>query len=113
MVKVEIVESLYNEILKRFKKESVTVLQHLKSLEESPKKGKVLGAVGNILVKELKYKGFRFYFLCDGFKVKCLSKEELTDLLMRFVRMSDKRHQQEAIDDIKTILQKIGPGGFE
>jgi hypothetical protein len=29
-----------------------------------------------------------------------------------FVRMSDKKHQQEAIDDIKHVLRKIGPGGF-
>jgi hypothetical protein len=113
MVKVEIVESLYNEILKKFKKESVTVLQHLKSLEESPKSGKLLGAVGNVLIKELKYKGFRFYFLVDGFRLKVVSKDELVDILMKFVRMSDKKRQQEAIDDIKTILQKIGPGGFE
>jgi hypothetical protein len=112
MVKVEIVEPLYNEILKKFKKESVTVLQHLKSLEESPKSGKLLGAVGNVLIKELKHKGFRFYFLVDGFRLKLMSKDGLVDLLMRFVRMSDKKYQQEAIEHIKTVLRKIGPGGF-
>jgi hypothetical protein len=113
MAKVEIVKSLYIEILKRFKKESVTVLQHMKSLEESPKKGKVLGAVGNVLIKELKYKGFRFYFLVDGFKLKFISEEELVDLLIRFVRMSHKKHQKETIEDIKHILRIIGPRGFE
>lgn len=112
MVKVEIVESLYREVLKRFKKESVTVLQHLKSLEEQPRKGKVLGAVGNILIKELKYKGFRFYFIVDGFRLKLLSEAELIDLLMRFVRMSDKKAQEHVIEDIKNILKNIGPKGF-
>ena len=113
MAKVEIVKSLYIEILKRFKKESVTVLQHMKSLEGSPKKGKVLGAVGNVLIKELKYKGFRFYFLTDGFKLKFMDKEGLVELLIRFVRMSDKKHQKETIEDIRHVLLTIGPRGFE
>lgn len=113
MAKVEIVRSLYIEILKRFKKESVKVLQHLKSLEDSPRKGKVLGAAGNVLVKELKYRGFRFYFLVDGLRLKFISEEELVDLLMRFVRMSDKKHQKEVIEDIRHVLLTIGPKGFE
>jgi hypothetical protein len=112
MVKVEIVKSLHEEIDKKFKKESVTVLKHLKSLEDNPHKGKVLGAVGSVLIKELKYKGFRFYFLVDGFRLKVLTEAELVELLMRFVRMSDKKAQKEAIADIKSVLQKIGPGGF-
>lgn len=112
MAKVEIVKSLYTEILKLFKKESVTVLQHLKSLEKHPKKGKLLGTVGGIVIKELRYKGFRFYFLADGFKLKFIDKEGLADLLLRFVRMSDKKHQKEAITEIRRILLTIGPKGF-
>lgn len=113
MAKVEIVESLFLEINKKFKEESVEVLQHLKSLESSPYKGKELGTIGGILIKELKYRGFRFYFITDGFKLKCLDKEHLVDLLLRFVRMSDKKHQQRVISEIKHILKTVGASGFD
>jgi len=112
MAKVEIVESLFEEINKQFNGKSIEVLQHLQSLESSPKNGKFLGTVGSIVIKELKYENFRFYFITDGFKLKCISQEGLVDLLMRFVRMSDKKHQQQTIDEIKHILRTIGAGGF-
>ena len=113
MVKIEIVESLYIEIEKKFKGEGHKILDLIQTLEENPKKGKILGSVGGIVIKELKYKNFRFYFLADGFKIKLYSQEELTDLLLRFVRMSDKKHQEETIREIKEILLKIGPEGFK
>jgi hypothetical protein len=112
MAKVEITLSLFSLINKKFKQESIKILQLLKSLELSPKKGKELGVVGGIVIKELKYKGFRFYFITNGFKLKYLDQEELVDLLLRFVRMSDKKHQQETINEIKHILKTIGPKGF-
>lgn len=112
MAKVEIVESLFEQINKKFKQRSVEVLQYLKSLESSPRKGKLLGTVGGIVIKELKYESFRFYFLTDGFKLKCINQEELTDLLLKFVRMSNKKHQQKTINEIKQILLTIGPHGF-
>lgn len=112
MAQVEIVESLFVEIESKFKAESHKIIDLLETLEENPKKGKILGSVGGILIKELKYKNFRFYFLVDGYKLKILSKEELTDLLLKFVRMSDKKHQQDTIDEIKNILRIIGPSGF-
>ncbi len=112
MAKVEITETLLLEITKKFKQQSVEILEHLKSLESSPHKGKVLGNVGGIIIKELKYSGFRFYFITDGFKIKCIDESKLVDLLLRFVRMSDKNHQQETINEIKHILRTIGPAGF-
>ncbi|MBT4208895.1 hypothetical protein HOE22_11245 [Candidatus Woesearchaeota archaeon] len=112
MAKVEIVRVLFDEINKTFKKESIIVFQYLKSLKDSPKKGKFVGSVGGIIVKELKYKTFRFYFITDGFKLKCISKTDLTELLMKFVRMSKKQNQQETIDEIKFILRTIGSSGF-
>lgn len=112
MAKVEIVESLFEEINKKFKQESVEVLQYLKSLESSPHKGKPLGTLGGVVIKELKYSGFRFYFITDGFKLKCLDENALVGLLLRFVRMSDKKHQQQTINQIKHILATIGAGGF-
>lgn len=113
MARVEIIKSLKNKILKKFKKESKKIFKLMSSLEENPKKGKLIGSVGGIVIKELKYKSFRFYFITDGFKLKILSKEELTDLLMRFVRMSDKKSQQKIINEIRKILIKIGPSGFD
>lgn len=112
MAKVEIVESLFEEINKKFKHQSLEVLALLKSLESSPRKGKPLGTIGGIVIKELKYNHFRFYFITDGFKIKCLNEEKLVDLLLLFVRMSDKNHQQETINEIKHILRTIGSGGF-
>ncbi len=112
MAKVKIVDSLAREIKKKFKGESHKITDLLESLEENPCKGKLLGNVAGIVIKELKYKKFRFYFLVDGFKLKVLSKEELTDLLMKFVRMSDKKSQQKTINEIREILLKIGAGGF-
>lgn len=106
MAKVEIVPSLF-EINKKFKQKSVEILEYLKSLESTPHKGKVLGTVGGIIIKELRYKGFRFYFITDGFKLKCMNEEELVNLLLRFVRMSDKNAQQETINEIKYILKAI------
>jgi hypothetical protein len=114
MAKVIIDKTLEKEIEKKFnKKEAMEIANLMYSLEKYPKKGKILGNVGGIVIKEIKYKSFRFYFLADGFKLKFLSEEKLTDLLLRFVRMSDKKHQQETINEIKNILIKIGPKGFE
>jgi len=113
MAKVEITESLFIQIDKKFKQKSAEVLEHLKSLESSPKKGKILGTVGGIVIKELKYEGFRFYFITDGFKLKYANKEEIIDLLLRFVRMSDKKHQQQTINEIKHILRTIGTRAFD
>ncbi|MBI2145580.1 hypothetical protein HYU18_04645 [Candidatus Woesearchaeota archaeon] len=112
MAKVEITETLFQEIEKKFKQEAVKIIDLMQTLEQLPKKGKLLGTVGGLVIKELKYGSFRFYFITDGFKLKCLKDEELTDLLIRFVRMSSKKQQQETIDEIKQILRVIGPKGF-
>ncbi len=108
MARVEILPSLEEEINKKFKKESVTVFEFLKTLEKEPKKGKPLGVVGGIAIKELKYKSFRFYFIADAHKIQFLNKEELHNLLIRFVRMSNKKYQQENIDEIRKILLSTG-----
>jgi hypothetical protein len=112
VAKVEIVDSLAREIQKKFKGESHKIVKLLRSLEKNPYKGKVLGHVGIFTIKELKYKNFRFYFIIDRFNINILSKEELVDLLMKFVRMSNKKHQQKTINEIREILLKIGIDGF-
>ena len=113
MAKIEIVKSLFEEVEKKFKQQSTEVFDLMDSLEKNPYKGKEIGNVGGIVIKEIKYKNFRFYFITDGFKLKFMHEEDLIDLLIRFIRMSDKKHQQEVINEIKHILRKIGPEGFK
>lgn len=112
MAKVEIVKSLFEEIQKKFKGEAHKVIDLIETLENFPNKGKPLGQVGGIVIKELKYKNFRFYFITDGHRLKIMDEAKLTDLLIRFVRMSDKKDQQETIQEIKKILSNFGPEGF-
>ncbi len=112
MAKVVITRNLEEEINKRFKKDSVKVFELLHTLVDNPKKGKELGHVGAILIKELRYGAYRFYFITDGYKMKFLGSEELSDLLIKFVRMSGKDDQQKVISDIKKVLVSFGGGGF-
>ena len=113
MAIVRITHTLEKEINKKFKKESIKIFEHLYSLEENPKKGKPLANVGNIVLKEIRYdKSFRFYFITDGYKLKVLKAEELKDLLIKFVRMSDKNSQQKTIEEIKYVLRNLGDEGF-
>jgi hypothetical protein len=113
MVEVIILENLKSEILKKFGREAGKIFRFIKSLEENPRKGKLLGNVGGIVIKELRYKSFRFYFITNGFKLKVLNGREVVDILMRFVRMSDKKSQQKVINEIREILQKVGVSGFD
>lgn len=112
MAKVEISESLKEEVLKKFKGEAETIFVQMNSLAENPLKGKPIAQVGGMLIKELKHEGFRFYFITDGHKIRLLEQGKLVDLLIRFVRMSDKKDQQKVIEEIKSVLSKFGPAGF-
>ncbi|MDP4012198.1 MAG: hypothetical protein Q8R00_01160 [Candidatus Nanoarchaeia archaeon] len=112
MAKIEIVRSLLEDIQKNFKGESHKIIDLIETLKDNPHKGKIVGQVGGLLIKELKYRSFRFYFIVDGNKLKVFSREELVDLLIRFVRMSDKKDQQKTIVEIKSILAKFGSESF-
>ncbi len=112
MAKVSISEKLKSEIIKKFKEDSKIIFKQMYSLEENPKKGNPVGQLGGVVIKELKYNNFRFYFIADGHKLKFLQASDLKDLLIKFVRMSDKKDQQKVIDEIKNILRKIGSEGF-
>lgn len=112
MAKVEIIDSLFNQIRKKFKGEAHKIIDLLETLEENPHKGKPLGSVAGIAIKELKYKKFRFYFIVEKERLMFYSKEELTDLLLKFVRMSDKKSQQKVINEIREILIKLSPHEF-
>jgi hypothetical protein len=41
-----------------------------------------------------------------------MKEEELVDLLLQFVRMSNKKEQQKVINEIKNTLKTIGPQEF-
>ena len=112
MAKVIILEDLKKEVWKKFKGESIEVFRLMKTLEENPKKGKLLGMISGIAIKELKYKSFRFYFLVEENRLNILDEESLKDLLIKFVRMSDKKEQQKTINEIRAVLLKIGEEGF-
>lgn len=86
MAKVIITNDLVEEINKKFKGKSIEVFELIYTLRENSKKGKPIGNVGNILIKELKYESFRFYFITDGYKIKMLEEKELNNLLIKFER---------------------------
>ena len=108
MIKIFVLHSLRDEIYKKFKKESVKIASLMEELKNNPNKGKTLGHVGHISIRELKYKTFRFYYILDGYKLSLYNKEQIKELLIKFVKMSKKNDQQYAIDEIKKILKIIG-----
>ena len=108
MAKVIITAKLKEEILKKFKGESETVFRLLYSLEQSPHKGKLLDSIGGIQIKEIRYNSFRFYFLVEGYKIKILDDGEFLNLLIKFLKMSNKKDQQKVIEEIKDFLRTFG-----
>jgi len=112
MAKVIIAKKLEDEIDKKFKDESVEVLQLLRTLEDNPHKGKEVGSVNGVLIKELKYKKFRFYFVVDGYSIKVMSVEELKDLIIKFMMMSEKKNQVDVILKLKEVLRGISITNF-
>lgn len=108
MVKILIVKGLFRSIKKRFSSSEVgQILDLFESLRHSPRKGKTVGVMNSIVVKELKYKKYRFYFITDGFKIKFLRVTDLKSLVIKFVRMSDKKNQKKVISEIKDVLSKL------
>jgi len=112
MAEVIIVDSLKNEIYKKFKEESKKIFKLIYSLKTNPKKGKELGQVQGLVIKELRYKNYRFYFLAKGHLLKVLGIDDLKELVIKFIRMSDKKSQQKTIEEIKHILRNLGEGEF-
>lgn len=108
MAKVIITNSLKEEIFKRLKGLSEKLFLRMKSLESEPHKGKPLCHVAEIVIKELKYDKYRFYFITDGRILKFGTEEELATLLIKFVQMSEKKDQQKAIESIKSVLKSMG-----
>ncbi len=112
MAKVIITNTLKEEILAKFRSNSEKIFMHMKKLESQPRVGKPLGTIGGVLIKEIKYENFRFYFITDGHILKFGSPEELANLLIKFVKMSGKKDQQKTINAIKQIIRTMGFEGF-
>lgn len=107
MIKIIILKSLRDEIYKVFKKDSLKIYALMEGLKEQPNKGKVIGHVGNLSIREIKYKTFRFYYIIDSQKLLLFNQNKLNDLLIKFIRMSKKNNQQRTIDEIKDILKQV------
>ena len=108
MVIVRIDNSLIKKLEKRFNKKELKELKELfLSLQENPYQGDLLCAFGNFVLKEKKYKTFRFYFLHSRkiLIIKDISK--LKDEIIRFIEMSKKNDQQKVIDKLKRMMNKI------
>ncbi len=113
MAIVVFTDRFVQELKRKFDRvEGNKILDLLETLKENPKKGKDLCFVGKTLLKEIKYKKFRFYFIIDGHKIKFLKSDELKYLLIKFVRMSEKKDQQKTIEEIKYALRSLGEEGF-
>ncbi len=113
MANVIVTESLFRVIHKKFSyAQAQQIIDIFESLENNPRKGKKLSSVGGILIKEVKFSTFRFYCITDGHILKFGTEDELASLIIKFVRMSDKKDQQKIIDEIKTTLYSFGFEGF-
>ncbi len=107
MVIVAITQDLNKELKKRLDKSTYYKVKDLfMSVKKDPYKGDVLHVLGNVILKELKYKTFRFYFLTSNNLVKFIATTNLENELIKFIRMSKKNDQQHVITDILDKLKK-------
>ena len=110
MARVIITRTLKDRILKRFGGEAEMIFSKMNHLGSSPKSGKGLTSIGSLLLGEIRFRRYRFYYITDAHKVKFLSVHELEDLIIRFVEYSDKKHQQATIEKLKDVLRSVRNG---
>lgn len=114
MAKIIITKQLVKEIKKKFTniQDIKKILALFDSLKKQPKKSKNLAHIGGIVIKEIKFQKYRFYFITDRHILKFGSEDELANLLIKFVKMSEKKDQQKTINEIKKVLQSMNFEGF-
>lgn len=113
MIQVVFTDSFVKELKKKFsEQEGNKILDLLETLKNNPYKGKELSSIGKLIIKEIRYQKYRFYFVTDGYKIKILRISELNDIIIKFVRMSEKKDQQKTIEEIKAVLRSLGDEGF-
>jgi predicted Zn-ribbon and HTH transcriptional regulator len=108
MAKVIITKALRDEVIATLNSEAEAVFSRMKQLEAQPARGKPVGHVGKVVIKEIKHSKFRFYCITDGHTLKFGTTDELAALIVKFVRMSEKKDQQKTIEEIKRILKTMG-----
>lgn len=106
-VKIHVKKELREQIYKTFKEDSKKIYKLIRSLEENPNKGKKLGIVAGISIREIKYKTFRIYFLLEKNELYLFNKKEIQELLIKFIEMSKKNDQEKTIEEIKLLLKYI------
>lgn len=108
MVIVRIDESLVKRLEKRFNaKELKEIKALLLSLQDNPYQGDLLYAFGSFILKEKRYKTFRFYFLHSRNLLIIKDVEKLKEEIIRFIEMSKKNDQQQVIDKLKEMMRKL------
>lgn len=108
MVRVVIENSLVKKLEKRFSKKELRELKQLfLGLEQNPFQGDVLFVFGSFVLKEKKFKSFRFYFLHSKKLLIIKDLDVLKDELVRFIDMSKKNDQQRVIDKLVQMMKKI------
>ena len=76
--------------------------------QTSPSDGDFIAIVANIVIREKKEKSFRYYFIVQDTKKHIVTKEELSELLIKFVSLSKKNNQQDVINKLKKQLLDYG-----
>ena len=105
MVIVAITKNLDKELKKRLDKNTYYEIKEVfSSLKQNPYKGDLLHVLGTVVLKEIRYKTFRFYFLTSNNLIKFIASTDLEKELIRFIKMSKKNDQQKVIDE---ILEKL------
>jgi len=108
MVIVRIDKSLVKKLEKRFNKKELKELKKIfLSLEDNPYQGDILCAFGSLVLKEKKYKTFRFYFLHSRKILIIKDLDMLKDEIIRFIEMSKKNDQQKVIDKLKEMMRQL------
>lgn len=108
MVIVRVDEALVKKLERKFKPKELKELKNLFfSLQDNPFQGDLICTFGNIVLKEKRYKSFRFYFIHSRTLLIIKDMAELKDEIIRFIEMSKKNDQQKVIDKLKGILKKL------
>ena len=107
MVIVAVTKELDKQLKKTVSKQQYYKIKQLfTSLKKDPYKGDLLHVLGNVVLKEIRYSTFRFYFLTSHNLIKFVSSANLEKELIKFIRMSKKNDQQKVIDEILEKLKK-------
>jgi|AntAceMinimDraft_17_1070374.scaffolds.fasta_scaffold119112_1 hypothetical protein len=104
---VEFSKEFLKELKKNLSKsEAKTTIKKL--AKTSPSEGDFIALIANIVIREKKLKTFRFYFIIQNNQKQIITKQELKELIIKFVALSKKNNQQKVIDKLKEDLKQVG-----